>query len=106
MWGTKKGKMLKITITDTATEGKWTLQGRLVWPWVNELRVNWAKAQRAAEGRTCIADVNEVRFIEESGERILRTMSTKARNVSPGERHVVYPAGGFAGDRPGGVWGT
>jgi len=57
--------MPKITITNTATEEKWTLQGRLVWPWVNELRANWAKAQRAAEGRTRIVDLDEVRFIDE-----------------------------------------
>jgi hypothetical protein len=35
MWGTMNGKMLKIAITDTATEEKWILQGRLVWPWVS-----------------------------------------------------------------------
>jgi hypothetical protein len=46
---------------------------------INELRVNWAKAQRAAEGRTCIVDVNEVRLIDESGERMLRTMSKPRR---------------------------
>ena len=73
--------MLKITITDTATEEKWTLQGRLVWPWVNELRVNWAKAQRPAKGRTCIVDVNEVRLIDESGERMLRTMSNQGAQL-------------------------
>jgi hypothetical protein len=30
--------MLKITITDTAEEERWTLQGRLVAPWVRELK--------------------------------------------------------------------
>ena len=28
--------MLKITITNTMTEERWTLHGRLVAPWVNE----------------------------------------------------------------------
>ena len=78
---TKKGKMLKVTITGTATEEKWTLQGRLVWPWVNELRANWAKAQRAAEVRTRIVDLDEVRFVDESGERMLRTMSNQGAQL-------------------------
>jgi hypothetical protein len=91
MWGTKNGKMLKIAITDTATEEKWILQGRLVWPWVNELRVNWAKAQRAAEGRTCIVDVNEVRLIDESGERMLRTMSNQGAQLVAGRAPRSLP---------------
>jgi len=65
--------MPKLTITSTATEEKWTLQGRLVWPWVNELRANWMKTHRA-EGRTCVVVLNEVSSIDESGERMLRTM--------------------------------
>ena len=65
--------MPKIRITNTATEEKWTLQGRLVWPWVNELRANWMKTHRA-EGRTCVVVLNEVSSIDESGERMLRTM--------------------------------
>jgi hypothetical protein len=66
--------MPKFTITSTAMEEKWTLQGRLVWPWVNELRANWMKAHRAVEGRTCVVVLNEVSSIDESGERMLRTM--------------------------------
>ncbi|MFY9532211.1 MAG: hypothetical protein WBC04_00910 [Candidatus Acidiferrales bacterium] len=73
--------MLEVTITDTATEEKWTLQGRLVWPWVNLLRENWRRAHRAAEGRTCIVDLNEVRFIDESGERMLRSMANQGAQL-------------------------
>jgi hypothetical protein len=44
--------MLKITITNTntATQERWTLQGRLVAPWVNELKASWKMAHRAAQG--------------------------------------------------------
>jgi len=83
--------MLKITITDTATEERWALEGRLVWPWVNELRVNWAKTQRAAEGRTCIVDVNDVRLIDESGERMLRTMSNQGAQLVAGRARRSLP---------------
>ena len=36
--------MLKITIADTAMEERWTLQGRLVAPWVGELKTSWKRA--------------------------------------------------------------
>ena len=74
MLASKKIKMLEVTMTNSVTEEKWTLQGRLVWPWVNQLRADWTKAHRAAEGRTCIVVLNEISSIDESGERMLRTM--------------------------------
>jgi hypothetical protein len=78
---TKKGKMLEITITETATEERWTLKGRLVWPWVNELRANWMKAHGAIEGRTCIVVLNELSSIDDTGERILRTMANQGAHL-------------------------
>ena len=38
--------MLKITITNTATEQRWILEGRLVAPWVDELKTSWKCACR------------------------------------------------------------
>ena len=73
--------MLKITITNTATEETWTLQGRLIWPWVNQLRASWMKTHRTAGVRTCIVVLNEVSSIDESGERILRTMCNQGAQL-------------------------
>lgn len=67
--------MLKITVTETATELKWTLQGRLVVPWVRELRKSWNAAHHAREGRKCLVDLNDVTVIDESGEKLLRSMA-------------------------------
>ena len=67
--------MLKITINETPTERRWILQGRLVGPWVGELRTCWKKTHRDHGGRTCIVDLNDVTFIDKGGERLLRTMS-------------------------------
>jgi anti-anti-sigma regulatory factor len=67
--------VLKIIINETPAERRWILQGRLVGPWVAELRTCWKKAHRDHSGRTCIVDLNEVTFIDTSGERLLRTMS-------------------------------
>ena len=67
--------MLKITVTETATELKWTLQGRLVAPWVRELRKSWNAAHQAREGRKRLVDLNDVTLIDESGEKLLRAMA-------------------------------
>ena len=39
--------MLRITIAETLTEQKWTLEGRLVQPWISELKSNWARTETA-----------------------------------------------------------
>jgi len=67
--------VLKITITETATEMRWTLQGRLVAPWVRELRKSWAAANQTRERRTSVVDLNDVTLIDEGGEKLLRTMA-------------------------------
>ena len=84
--------MLKITITETETENRWILQGRLVGPWVHELRSCWKKKHRAQSGQRCVVDLNDVTFIDKSGERLLRAMSKKgAELVADGmyTKHVL-----------------
>jgi ABC-type transporter Mla MlaB component len=67
--------MLRITVAETATEQRWTLEGRLVEPWVAELKTNWKNRHRAQNGRTCTVDLSGVTFIDKSGLRLLRTIS-------------------------------
>lgn len=84
--------MLRITITDTPTEQRWVLQGRLTEPWISELRANWKKTQGARRGRPCVVDLNEVTFIDKSGERLLLAMVRKgARCLASGVyvKHVL-----------------
>jgi ABC-type transporter Mla MlaB component len=84
--------MLRITIAETATEQRWTLEGRLMQPWVDELRTCWKKRHRAANGRTCTADLSGVTFIDNSGLRLLRTMSKEGTHFTgPGiyTKHVL-----------------
>ena len=61
--------MLKITITSTATEERWFLQGRLVAPWIDELKASWKRAHRTALARRCIVNLDEVTFIDKNGEK-------------------------------------
>ena len=84
--------MLKITITETQTEKRWILQGRLVGPWVRELRSCWKKKHRTRSSQRCVVDLNDVTFIDKSGERLLRAMSKKgAELVASGmyTKHVL-----------------
>jgi hypothetical protein len=70
--------MLRITVVETATDQGWTLEGRLVRPWVGELRTRWKERHRAQNGRTCTVDLSAVTFIDKGGQRVLRIMSKEA----------------------------
>jgi hypothetical protein len=73
----KEANMLKITVTETPTERKWVLAGRLVGPWVKELRATWKRAVTTHAGQACTIDLNEVTFVDKDGERLLRALSRK-----------------------------
>jgi len=73
--------VLKITITETPTDRRWIVQGRLVGPWVSELRTTWKRGHRSQDKRACIIDLNDVTFIDKSGERLLRAMSKKGAQL-------------------------
>jgi hypothetical protein len=84
--------VLKITINETPTEKRWILQGRLVGPWVDELRTNWKKTHPDHGKRPCIVDLSDVTFIDQRGERLLRAMSKAgAQFIATGvyTKHVV-----------------
>jgi hypothetical protein len=82
--------MLKITITNTATVERWILQGRLVAPWVNELRTSWMRARRAIRRRRCIVNLDEVTFIDKGGERMLRSMSRQGAKLVASDVYVKH----------------
>jgi ABC-type transporter Mla MlaB component len=66
--------MLKICFSETPSEERWILHGQLTDPWVRELRASWKKYHRREEQRACIVDLNDITFIDKSGERLLRSM--------------------------------
>jgi len=82
--------MLKITITNTAKEERWTLQGRLVAPWVNELEETWKKARPSAQGCKRIVNLDEVTFIDQSGERMLRCMCNQGARLVASDVYVKH----------------
>ena len=82
--------MLRITITNTATEETWTLEGRLVAPWVNELKASWKRAHRTAQERRCVVNLDEVTFIDKSGARMLRSMSNQGAQFVARDVYVKH----------------
>ena len=101
--------MLKITITETPTEQRWVLEGRLAQPWVDALRAQWRQTRRGRQGRTCVVDLNDVTSMDHSGEQILRAMLREgvhciARGVYTTHRLVALRRavrrGRHAGDGP------
>jgi hypothetical protein len=84
--------VLKISITETLKERRWILHGRLVGPWVAELRTSWKKMHQRQDERGCIIDLNDVTFIDKGGERLLRAISKKgAQFIASGmyTKHVL-----------------
>jgi hypothetical protein len=63
--------MLRISVTDSRTKRRLVLEGKLIGPWVAELR----KASKAARGeiadRALVVDVKNVCVISEEGENAL-----------------------------------
>ena len=71
----REGKVLKIIITETPTEIRWVLQGRLFGSQVTEVKGNWRIANRMRKGRACTMDLEGLPFIDKRGKRLLRAMS-------------------------------
>ena len=82
--------MLKITITNTAREERWTVHGRLVAPWVSELKSSWKREHKTDQGRRRIVNLDEVTFIDKSGERILRSMSNQGAQFVTSNLYVKH----------------
>jgi hypothetical protein len=71
----REGKVLKIIITETPTEIRWVLQGRLFGSQVTEVKGNWRIANRMRKGRACTMDLEGLTFIDKRGKKLLRAMS-------------------------------
>jgi len=73
--------MLKFTITDTPTEQRITLSGKLIGPWVLELRRVWEQCRSQAAGRKVVCDLNNVIQIEESANSLLNEMMAEGTEL-------------------------
>ena len=67
--------MLRITVTEGASEQRWVLQGRLTGCSAEELITNWRmNRQGSSPAEHCIVDLNEITSIDKDGEQVLLMM--------------------------------
>jgi ABC-type transporter Mla MlaB component len=73
-----RGKaLLRIRVTDSRDEQRWSLEGRLAGQWVNALRSAWKKVRsegNEGDRRRCLVDLSDVTFIDRTGEAALAEM--------------------------------
>ncbi|CAE6710499.1 MAG: hypothetical protein H8K06_14175 [Nitrospira sp.] len=72
--------MLKITVSNEHPRITFTLSGRLVGPWVQELRQCWLMAD-FDDPRQCRVDLRDVSFIDEAGTRLLSQMTREGVSI-------------------------
>jgi hypothetical protein len=82
--------VLKIIISETPEETRWILQGRLVGDWVDELRTSWKRKPRRQTAVPCVIDLNDVSFIDQKGERLLRAMGKKGAQFIATGIYIKY----------------
>ena len=77
--------MLKISIIDSLDEQKLVVQGRLIEPWVSELRTIWQNTRGDLRDRKCVVDLQDTTVIDPSGMCVLEMMhKAGARLITKG----------------------
>ncbi len=66
--------MLRITVTENASEQRWILQGRLAGSSIEELTENWHSNRLCSSDKSCVVDVNGITSIDKDGEQVLSMM--------------------------------
>jgi hypothetical protein len=72
--------MLKISTIDTISDRRLVVEGKLVQPWVGELRSTWRSATEDLQGRKLTIDLSHATVIGQEGqEAILELMREGAK---------------------------
>jgi hypothetical protein len=82
--------VLKIAITDSVDEQKWSLQGQLVGQWAAELRSTWKEAHHIGDTRKCIVELIEVTSIDRIGEEVLAEIMSQGAEFIPGDVYTKH----------------
>jgi hypothetical protein len=63
--------MLKISTIDTQSERRLVVEGKLIDPWLTELKRTWDNASEGLEGRKLVIDLHNATVISYEGENAL-----------------------------------
>jgi anti-anti-sigma regulatory factor len=69
--------MLRIYIHNEVPVTSFVLEGKLVGPWVEELKKGWESALAANPSRMMLVDLADVSFIDSEGRALLARMRQK-----------------------------
>jgi len=84
--------MLRISVIDSRTERRLVLEGKLIAPWVAELRSAWKAASGEIEDRALVVDLENITVMSQEGENaLLELMSQGAKFRCSGvlTKHVI-----------------
>ena len=81
--------MLRISVIDNRTERRFVLEGKLIAPWVAELRTAWKAANGEIEGRALVIDLKNVRVISQEGENALLELMNAGAKFRRSGVHVI-----------------
>jgi hypothetical protein len=84
--------MLKISTIDTKSERRLLVEGKLIEPWVAELKRTWMDAGEGLEGRKLTIDLHNATVISREGECALFELMREGAKFSCGgvlTRHLL-----------------
>lgn len=76
--------MFKVTVIEQAGVATFKVEGRLVKPWVSELKKSWTEFIRQHPGEAVRVDLGEVTFIDHEGKCLLSSMFRKGADLCGG----------------------
>src|SRR5215469_15922950 len=75
--------MVKISVTDTSTQCRLVLKGRMVGTGVTELRTIWALLNAELGSRALVIDIKDVMLISQEGENVLLQLINHGAKLRP-----------------------
>lgn len=69
--------MLRISVSDSTSGTTVKLEGKVVGPWVEELRTCWRSLAPSLGSRALCLDLREVSFVDANGKELLREIYQK-----------------------------
>jgi hypothetical protein len=84
--------MLRISTIETKSERRLVVEGKLVEPWLAELKRSWCNAGEGLEGRKLVIDLHNVTVISSEGESVLYELMQEGAQFSCGgvlTRHLL-----------------
>ena len=83
-------QVLKITMTDSPDEQRWSLEGQLVDQWATEFKLRWREARDVGRTRRCVVELVEVISIDRNGEAVLAEIMSHGVEFIAGDVYTKH----------------